>query len=247
MFHGKDGYQPFPADAVPYARSEIQIAFGRRFNPLEPIGPDNDLDEVLIGHALSLTNRWNGFTSFTDGSPLAYTVAQHAVHVADLTQMARRDLVPGWDWENSPSPAMWGLHHDDPEAIIADIVRPIKPNLSNYAEFENRIERGIINRFDIPINAGILEAVRRVDNLMIFLERDALMGRPERPYGNERDHPRFTIFDAIPEFCIWSPAEAKERYIAKHREIVAHDGNHVPLQYKNRGFGLRSLKLKDAA
>jgi hypothetical protein len=96
---------------------------------------------------------------------------------------------------------MWGLHHDDPEAIIADIVRPIKPlSVPTTAQIENRIERGIINRFDIPINAGILEAVRRVDNLMIFLERDALMGRPERPYGNERDHPRFTIFDAIPEF-----------------------------------------------
>jgi hypothetical protein len=199
----------------------------------------------MIGHALSLTNRWNGFTSYTDGSPLAYTVAQHAVHVADLTQMARRELVPGWDWNNSPSPAMWGLHHDDSEAIIADIVRPIKPQLSNYARDRERSSSGIINRFNIPTNTGILEAVRRVDNLMIFLERDALMGRPEKPYGNEIDHPRFSIFDVIPEFSIWSPAEAKERYIAKHREIVAHDGNYVPLEYRNRGYGLRSLK--DAA
>lgn len=243
MFHGTSGYEPFPADAVPFDRDEIQVAFGGRFNPLKDIAPGNDLDEVIIGHGLSLTNRWNGFTSHADGSPLAYTVAQHAVHVADLTQMARKDLVPGWDWENSPSPALWGLHHDDPEAIISDIVRPIKPKLSNYVEIENRIERGIIDRFDIPINAGILEAVRRVDNLMIFLERDALMGRPERPYSNEADHPRFTIFDVIPEFRVWTPAEAKARYIQKHHEIVEHAGNHIPLEYRNRGYGLRSLKV----
>jgi hypothetical protein len=47
----------------------------------------------------------------------------------------------------------------------------------------------------------------------------------------------------IPEFRIWSPAEAKDRYIAKHREILAHDGNYIPLEYRNRGYGLRSLKV----
>jgi hypothetical protein len=35
----RDGYQPFPSDAAPFARSEIQIAFGQRFDPLKEIGP----------------------------------------------------------------------------------------------------------------------------------------------------------------------------------------------------------------
>jgi hypothetical protein len=177
MFHGTSGYQPFPSNAAPFARSEIQITFGQRFDPLKEISPDNDLDEVMIGHALALTNRWNGFTSYTDGSPLAYTVAQHAVHVADLTQMARGPRARlGLGHHRQPGDV--GLHHDDSEAIIADIVRPIKPQLSNYAEIESRIMDGIINRFNIPVNQGILDAVRYVDNLMIFLERDALMGTP---------------------------------------------------------------------
>lgn len=239
MFHGLDGYQPIPSGRTPFERDAIQIVHKRIFRPLQPIGPDNDIDIETVAHALSLTNRWNGFTSYSDGSPLAYTVAQHAVIVADLVQMAREKLIPDWDWNNDESPGLYGLHHDDSEAFIADIVRPVKPHLTNYGELEAVLMNGILDRFKVPLSPGIKEAVRRVDNIMIFLERDALMGRPDRPYGNECDHPRLSLHDVVPEFYVWTPREAKRRYMEKHEELTAAGRErYEPLEYRGRGYGL---------
>lgn len=243
MLHNLEGFVTFASDLPCFAPTEIQIRGGKAFNPLEPESYDYDVED--IAHSLCTKARFNGHTQFTDGSPLLYSVAQHSVHVCDLVQMARRALVPGWDWDNSPSPAFYGLFHDGPEFAVDDIARPIKKALGQEAieKVESRLMDDMIRRFDLPFNAGIHEAVRRVDNLILFLERDALMGTPEKPWGNEFDHPRLSIFDVVPDFYVWSPAYAKKRFLEKYEELVEHDGNYVPLEYLNRGYGLRSLKV----
>lgn len=239
MFHGLDGYQPVPSDRAPFERDAIQIVGQRSFRPLAPIGPGNEVSVEEVAHGLCLTNRWGGQTSYTDGSPLAYTVAQHAVHVADLVQMARKKLVPDWDWDNDESPGLLGLHHDDSEAYIDDIVRPVKRELVGYDHAEAQLQDGLLAHFNVPLSMAIKEAVRRVDNIMIFLERDALMGRPPMPYGNEFDHPCRSIFEVIPDFYVWTPREAKQRFIAKHYELVeAGNAPYEPLEYRGRGYGL---------
>jgi 5'-deoxynucleotidase YfbR-like HD superfamily hydrolase len=240
MFHNLEGFVTFARDLACFAPSEIQIRGGKAFNPLEPESYDYDVED--IAHSLCTKARFNGHTRYTDGRPLLYSVAQHSVHVADLVQMARRGLVPGWNWDDSPSPALLGLLHDGPEFAVDDVVRPVKSQLTGYAAIEDRLMADMIRRFNIPTNTGINEAVRRVDNLILFLERDALMGTPEKPWINEIDHPRLSIFDVIPEFSVWSPDYAKERFLQKYREIVEHDGNYVSLEYRNRGYGLRSQK-----
>lgn len=241
MFHNLEGFTSFAPDLACFAPAEIQIAGGKVFNPLEPESYDYDVEDVA--HSLCVKARFNGHTRYTDGRPLLYTVAQHSVHVADLVQMARRDLVPAWDWDDSPSPAMLGLMHDGPEFAVDDVVRPVKKHLIGYSAIEDRLMADMIRRFNIPTNLGINSAVMAVDNMILFLERDALMGTPIKPWGNESDHPRQSIFDVIPDFRVWSPEEAKDRFLAKHREILAHDGNYVPLEYRNRGYGLRSPKV----
>lgn len=242
MFHNLEGFVAFASGLATFAPTEIQIRGGKAFNPLEPESYDYDVED--IAHSLCTKARFNGHTRYADGRPLLYSVAQHSVHVADLVQLARRALVPGWDWDNSESPALLGLLHDGPEFAIDDIVRPVKKALGpQLLQIEDRLMADMIRRFDIPTNMAINEAVRRVDNLILFLERDALMGTPEKPWINEFDHPRLSIFDVIPEFRIWSPEEAKERFIHKFHEIVEHDGNYIPLEYRNRGYGLHSLKV----
>jgi hypothetical protein len=239
LMHGRGGYRPVTTNLdAPFARDALQITKGRSFRPLAPITDDNDFDVEVIAHSLALKCRWGGMTAFANGEPLFYSVAQHAVHVADLTQMARRKLVPGWDWDNNPSPALYALHHDDAEGPFFDACRPIKPYIKGFEEIEARFQNSNLARLNVPLNMAIVEATRRVDNIMIFLERDALMGAPERPYGNEIDNPKLSIYDVIPDFRPWTPAEAKRRFIQKHEEIVAHDGNLIPLEYLNRGYGL---------
>lgn len=241
MLHNLEGFVTFARDLAPFLPTEIQIRNGKAFDPLNPEFYDYDVED--IAHSLCTKARFNGHTRYTDGRPLLYSVAQHSVHVCDLVQLGRRAVVPGYDWDNSPSPGLLGLFHDGPEFAVSDIVRPVKRAIGPVVEkIEGGLMDDMVRRFNIPVNGGITEAVRRVDNLILFLERDALMGTPEKPWITEIDHPRMSIFDVIPEFRVWSPEEAKERFLSKYAELVEHDGNYVPLEYRNRGYGLRSLK-----
>lgn len=225
LLHGLDG--------------AIQITRGRFFWPLEPDHPGNDIDIEHIAHNLATESRWGGNMYGVDGfTPISFSVAQHSVHVSDIVNLNRRKLVPKWDWDNDASPAPAGLGHDKPEAYaIRDMVRPVKVKLDGYKEIENGLADRIYRDFGIPTSMGINEAVRRADNLMIFLERDKLLGKPVVPYSNEFDHPRFTIDDVVPDFYVWSPKEAKERFLLRWEQLQA-DPNHIPLEYRGRGYTL---------
>ena len=219
----------------------IQITGGRYFVPTEPSDPMNDYDIEYIAHSLSLQCRWMGGTScLATGDPLHYSVAQHSVHVADLVNLARTSLVPDVDWEQEPSPTYYGLMHDASEAYLCDVPRPIKPKLTNYYELEAALMHEIISVFGVPVSKAIKESVRRVDNAMIFWERDKLIGQPVEPYSNEAaDHPGTRIDEVIPEFYCWSPKEAKQRFLDKYEEVRRYSGNFVPTEYAGRGYGIR--------
>lgn len=214
-----------------------QITHGRYFWPLEPQHPGNDYDIETVAHALSTKIRWSGFTAI-DGRPTSYSVAQHSVHVADIVNLNRQKLVPAGQWDNRDAPTLCGLLHDASEAWIDDIVRPVKYKLAGYIEVEKELQDEVYRQFNCPVDGVIYEAVRRVDNMMIFMERDKLMGQPVAPYMNEFDHPHVTMDDLVPEFRVWSALEAKERFIDKYEEIVRHAGNRIPLEYLNRGYTL---------
>ncbi len=202
-------------------KGAIQIYKGRYFWPLQPSHPGNDYDIETIAHTLAVMPRWGGQTAWPDGTPLRYSVAQHSVHVAEVCQRAYREIVPGWDWDNSPSPALLALLHDSPEGYgFADLVRPVKLNVEGYKAAEERLMNEVIYQFKIPTNAGIVECVRRIDNMMVFLERDKMMGEPVVPYSNEMDHPRTSIEEVIPNFEIWSAEYAKERFLQTYEAIM---------------------------
>lgn len=221
-----------------YLDGALQITGGRYFWPLDPGHPDNEFDIDFIAHALAAQTRWSGILSDRTGQPLHYSVAQHSVIVADLAQMARKKLVPEWEWSLSPSPALYGLLHDASEAYLADVPRPIKGLFAGYYEAESALMKRILKTFKVPVNDGIKKAVKDVDNMMIWLERDAMAGTPRLPYMNEDEHPKRSIFDIVPDFYPWDARTAKREFLNKYREIEAYDGNHVPLEYLNRGYGL---------
>ncbi|UIS25247.1 hypothetical protein [Erythrobacter phage vB_EliS-L02] len=200
----------------------IQIYKGRYFWPLEPDHPGNDIDIETIAHATAVLPRWGGQTADEDGEPLRYSIAQHQVHTSEIAERSYLDIVPKWDWTGSASPALFGLIHDAAEGYgFADVCRPVKKQLKGYSAKEKAMLDRICQVLNIPVDMAITECIRRIDNMLVFLERDALMGPPVIPYSNENDHPRIDIRDVIPDFRVWSAAEAKERYIARYEELVA--------------------------
>lgn len=94
---------------------------GKKFDPLQ-MKPE-DVDLVDIAHALSLLCRGGGHIDHF------YTVALHSINCANEAK-AR-------GWERKLILAC--LLHDASEAYIADIIRPVKPYLTNYLEIEDQI------------------------------------------------------------------------------------------------------------
>lgn len=235
---GLDIDAPAPLDITDLGRA-CQTLNGKFFWPLTPNHPSNRYDIAHIGHSLAVQARWGGWTADRNGDPIRYSVAQHAVHVSDLANMGRWIIMPEIDWDIEGSPADHGLGHDNTEAYLVDLPRPVKGELGDYYSIEAALDVRIHSEFQIATSPAIIKTVKWVDNAILFWERDALMGRPEVPYVNEHQHPGGTIYDVIPEFRVWSAKEAKQRFIEKFYEIKATNGNHVPLEYRNRGYGIQ--------
>jgi hypothetical protein len=100
---------------------------GKRFYPLNP-NPD-DIDIRDIAYVLSGEYRFGGHCK------PRITVAQHSVMVS---------------WHVSDENALWGLLHDASEAYVRDLNRPIKLQIPEYKEIENRILRAVATRYLLP-------------------------------------------------------------------------------------------------
>ena len=104
---------------------------GRIFDPLKMTKKDVCVED--IAHALSLICRGGGHIRYF------FSVAQHSMNCAD--EAAAR----GW----SKRIVLACLLHDASEAYIADIIRPVKPHLSNYLDIEAQIMSVIYDYFGL--------------------------------------------------------------------------------------------------
>lgn len=114
----------------------------------------DDLDGINIediAKALSHTNRYNGHTE------LAYSVAEHSIHVASLLP---------------PELQMMGLLHDASEAYIADIPSPFKPLIIGYEDLEDHIMKRVWRKFGVPLELveERYKEVKHADMLMLCAE-----------------------------------------------------------------------------
>lgn len=193
---------------------------------IEPCNPDPvDVFITDIAHCLALANRWAGNLQYTQelidklnldwieaGDPFVYSVGQHSCLVHDIVVRLF-----------GARPAFYALMHDASEAYLMDVPRPIKPELTNYYEIEARLMAVILTKFGVLLDEAIKKQVVEIDNAMIFWERDAIVGKPIAPYGNEFQHPGGTIFYEVPNFCSWSPLRAKKEFLARfklHTELA---------------------------
>lgn len=128
----------------------ISTYTGKKFFIFNPRVEDIEIAD--IARALSMICRFNGHVK------KFYSVAQHSVLVSYI--------VP-------EEYALEGLMHDATEAIIGDMVRPIKRFMPEFKEVENKLEAAIAQRFNL--RTDIHDIIKEADNIALVTEaRDLL-------------------------------------------------------------------------
>jgi 5'-nucleotidase len=139
--------------------ADIELSNGEYFNLNDP-KPDH-ISVGVVAHHLSQINRYVGATS------RPYSVAEHTMLVADYLEL----------YEHPPEVILSGLHHDDAEAFVHDITRPLKNLLPDYRRIEARVMKVVaiaLNFDEYGIDAEA-EAVKYADLWALSAEAFHLM------------------------------------------------------------------------
>ena len=125
----------------------------KKFYPLESVIEDIMIED--IAHSLSMLCRANGhYDSF-------YSVGAHCINCYEEA-VARRE---------SARIKMACLLHDAAEAYISDVTRPVKKNISNYADIEEKLLNMIYEKFlGSPLNEYEEKVVKMIDDAMLYYE-----------------------------------------------------------------------------
>ena len=158
----------------------------------------SDIDLEDIADTLSRINR---FAGRTPGCPAGYSVAQHAVLVSYLT--SRRH-------------AYEGLHHDDTEAYVGDVVSTFKTAEQRALE---QLVRGRLAPV-LHLEAEEPPAVKDADARALRLEQSIVQRRgdvriAEMPLG-QLGHLR----DALELLRPMHPRRARDAFLARHDELT---------------------------
>jgi hypothetical protein len=168
----------------------IQTFTGKAFDPLSD---DPGLIDIRdIAHALSMQCRFNGHCR------AFYSVAQHSVHVSQVT----------------PAPlALWGLLHDAAEAYLSDLPRPVKSQFPLFSQWEDRLLGRILQEYGLTM--PMPDAVRQADERLLMTEARDLMAPPPKdwripakPLENLTIHPLM-------------PAAAEKLFLQRYAELTA--------------------------
>lgn len=193
---------------------DVELANGGYFNVLTGEGAKPTLDDIAT--CLAKTCRYGGACAGF------YSVAEHAVLVAE--KLGRMGEPAGVQ--------IAGLHHDDAEFCLADVMRPVKNAIgqleepgggSPYVSLENRVYEVIWDSFLGDVRMAVLHCrpVKLVDQWACRFEARRLM--PSKGEGWEdvwlpeslaiEDDPRDEIY------C-WGWEDARVAYLATHHRLA---------------------------
>lgn len=170
----------------------IQTYSGRQFFVLEPRVADIDIGD--IAHALSLQCRFNGHCREF------YSVAEHSVRVSHLLE---------------GSDALWGLMHDAAEAYVADLPRPVKRQMPQFSEMEERVLKAIVESLGLAY--PMPESVRRADDTLLATEQRDVMAPPPADWLLDP-----TLAPLAQRITPMNPAEAERAFLARYTQLTAH-------------------------
>lgn len=94
-----------------------------------------------------------------------YSVCEHQIHILD------------WLWEtyHDPGLALQGGLHDATEGYVVDLPSPVKREIPLYKRIEDRLQRVIFRRFDLPEDMDL--RVHGADARMLCTERAQCMSK----------------------------------------------------------------------
>lgn len=201
---------------VPEAH-EIETFTGRFVNVDNPEPESICLED--IAHALSQICRYGGHCR------RFYSVAEHAVFVSK--RLERRGEPRHMQYA--------GLHHDDSEAFLGDIPRPIKPLLGNaYARMTDAVDSAICKALApsgppwlYPENFHWQE-VKTADSWALFVEARHLLPSEGRLWWHGAQGADAWGLEEMPSRIVTPdyfrggllPHEARDLFIERHKELT---------------------------
>jgi hypothetical protein len=198
--------------ATPNSQYDVETYSGIFVDTRHPDPATINLED--IAHALSHTCRYGGHCK------RFYSVAEHAVLVSRRME----------ELDSSNRRQRAGLHHDDAEAYLGDIPRPMKPLLgSPYKTLTARMDQAIVDSLRLGLSVGSFHApeVKAADNWALFVEARFLL--PSKGI-NWTDHLKNWQIDEelweesqqTPSY--WrsglSPQKARDEFLARHAELI---------------------------
>lgn len=171
---------------------------GKHFYPTDPNIDDIDIED--IAHAMSLLCRANGhFKEF-------FSVAQHSINCAKEAKARGR----------SKSVQLACLLHDASEAFISDVTRPVKAQLPQYLEIEEKLQGHIYNKYMIEeLSDEDWKQVEEIDDAMLYYEFLYFMG--ERVFLHE------PVLKSNPNFNFTSFAHTKKEYLNIYKSLTGEN------------------------
>lgn len=166
---------------------------GDKFFPLQPRAGEILISDVAF--ALSNICRFGGHVEF-------YSVAEHCCIVSDALPPAHKFL---------------GLMHDATEAFLGDCVRPLKQQLPQYREAEDKLWDVIAEQYGLP--NPMPPIIKHCDNKALLAERNHLM--PEGPNTRKWywDHEGLQPLEC--RINCWSPQIARREFMKRY-ELLTH-------------------------
>ena len=193
---------------------EVETYSGRYVNVKLPDPATINLTD--IAHALSNICRYGGHCQHF------YSVAQHAVFCAERVRRQG----------GGRKQQLAALHHDDAEAYLGDIPRPLKPLLGKaYARLTDRMDDAIVSALELPVSSFDLHdaKVKEADNWALFVEaRNLLPSQGKHWWDGDQGAEKWGLPPlpqriVIPDYYInyvLSPRNARAMYLRAHQTLM---------------------------
>lgn len=184
-------------------KTEVETSTGKYLDMENPTIDAIELED--IAHALGNICRYNGHCLNY------YSVAEHAVFVS--IRLERKGY--------SRIIQLAGLHHDDAEAFLGDIPRPLKPLLEpKYSELTDAIDAVICEGLNLPFERDAFHGneVKAADDWSLIVEARHLLPSQGRGWLLQPTESRVII----PDYYLngIEPQAASKLYLARHKELT---------------------------
>lgn len=182
----------------------MHTASGTKYWPIDP--RPHDVHIYTIAHHLANRCRYNGATQHpTISERIFYSVAEHSVLCSYI---------------GPEEEALERLLHDGSEAYNGDLIRPLKYDPMFAAPFkhvEHLNEAAIAKRFNLVF--PFPPSVKIADEAVTAAEcRQIIVHDPSEEWESGKLHDDSIVADI--EIEMWSPWEAKNRFLARFYELA---------------------------